>query len=683
MDLDGEMIVEQEPAPIRDEAPSSMTVELKGRFSINAAQPLLQLNSPTAPAFHCQMRSDPARPLFALLCDPDVPPRTDVMEALRSFNLPGMLKLADWGMVDWTPERRRRFAIIVERPGGARVYPDLTQPQQPLSEEELVTNLLTPLLSTLRELAGRMVSHRAIRPDNIFYTDASRRTMVLGECLSSPPGYDQPAVFEMVESAMAHPTGRGSGNQSNDLYSLGVTLLFLLLGRNPVADMDTERVLANKIEFGTYAALVGQQRLPLAMMEPLRGLLTDDPRERWTVTDLDMWLSGRRLSPKQPKLPQRASRPYVFQEVEYFNTRALAMVMANDFQEAVPHIRSKQLDAWLRRSLNDEPRAEAMQAAVSASNSASGRTGEDRLVARALIPLDPQAPVRYRGFGVMVDGIGPALAAAMNHREHRQIISEIIASRLPIHWVAAQGKPKAEDLRAVQLLERLPQIIDQQAIGFGVERCLYELNPSERCQSALFERDYVTDIGQVIGALESVARDQDRPDWPLDRHIVAFVAARARRLNDDVIRSLGNPDPETRGMATLRMLASVQDQTNAPPAPALAQWIAQLMAPVVNGYHHRKRREKMAERVRRVASDGMLTELLAVVDDESERTADRLGFNEAAAEYRAIDYSLKTFESETDKRREEGRLLGEQIAAAVAGVLVSLTTAIAVFASFA
>lgn len=658
---------------------SGPTVDLRGRYSIFTDQPLPHLNSPNAVAFACQMKTDMSRPLFALLGHPDLPPRVDAMEQMRGVTLAGLMKIVDWGMVDWTPEKRRRFVVVFDRPGGQRVMPSLDVAQAPLQEEEIVAGLLTPLLNPLKELGGRAVCHRAIRPDNLFYSDIGRRGMVLGECVSSPPAFDQPALFETIESAMSHPTGRGVGTQANDMYSLGVTILFLVLGRSPVGDLDSDRLLANKIEFGSYAALVGQQRVPLNLTEPLRGLLTDDPRERWTVMDLDMWLSGRRLSPKQPKLPPRSSRPFVFQEVEYFNTRALAFAFAKDHRAAITQVRGKALDAWLRRSLNDETRADALQNAVSstASHIASGRGGEDRLVARACISLDPSAPIRYRGFGVMIGGVGPALSAAMNNRERRQIVSEIIASRLPIHWVAAQGKPGPEDLRAVQILEKLPSIIDQAAIGFGVERCLYELNPGERCHSPLFERDFVTDISQVTSALEVVARRQDRPDSPLDRHIVAFIAARARRINDDVLRSLANPDFETRSLAMLRMLASIQDQTNSPPTPALAQWCAQILAPIVTSYHHRRRRDRIADRVARVASDGSLSDLLSVIDDDGERAADRLGFNEASAEYRQLDYELRSFEAEKIKREDDARTLGEQIAAAVGGVLVSLTTAVA------
>ncbi|MFY8105892.1 MAG: hypothetical protein ACOVKO_03180 [Elstera sp.] len=665
------------------EGRSDAVVELKQRFLVYSDQALPQLDSGDSFAFHAQLKADTARPFYALLPPADMPARTDMLEAMRNFNVPGLLKVAEWGKIYWPPEKRHRFAIVLERPGGVRVFPDLKVPQPPLQEEDLITGFLTPLLPAIREFGGRMLSHRAIRPNNIFYADAGRRSMVLGECVSSPPAFDQPAVFEPIESAMAHPTARGNGNNADDLYSLGITMLFLILGRNPVSDLDEERVLANKIEFGSYATLVGQARLPLSLMEPLRGLLTDDPRERWTLQDLDMWLAGRRQSPKQPKLPQRASRPFVFNEVEYFNTRSLANALAKDYINAVTVVRSKQLDAWLRRSLNDEPRAEAMQQAVSstANHISAGRGSEDRLVARACVPLDPAAPIRYRGFGLNVDGIGPALASAMQHRERRQLIAEVISSRLPIHWISAQAKPRPEDLRAVQLLDRLPTMIDNPSIGYGVERCLYELNPGEHCHSPIFDREYVADLSHIVPALERMARRSNRPESPLDRHIVAFIAARARRMNDDVIKGLQNPDTATRALAVLRLLASVQDQTNSGPAPALAQWLAGMLGGVVGSYHHRKRREKIGERVRRAAMDGQMSELLSVVDDEAERASDTRGFNEAASEYRAIEYQLKQFETEKPRRDDESRHFGEQLAAAIGGLLVSVVTAVTIFAT--
>lgn len=653
-------------------------VEPKGWYTVQFDRPIPSLDSPSAKAYLAAMRADPSRPMVAFVPDAGLPARVDVMEALRGYNLTGMLKVCDWGLAAVSPEGPRRFVVVLERPGGGRVMTGLDQPIQPMGEDEVVRGLLQPLLPTLKEFQARGATHRAIRPTNLFHADYGRRAMVLGEGVCAPPAYDQPALFETIESAMCDPSGRGNGTLANDLYALGVTLLFLLLGRNPVGDIDSDALLEHKIELGSYAALVGQYRLPLSIMEVLRGLLADDAKERWTVTDLDMWLSGRRLSPHQPKLPQRSSRPFMFQDREYFNARALSLAFARDYEAAVPVIRSKQLDSWLRRSLNDENRANALQAAVmSVASAIAGRNNEERMIARACVALDPCAPIRYQGFGVMIDGFGPALAAAMDRPDRRQLVSEMIAGRLAVHWVAAQTKPKAEDLRAVQTLERLPSMIEQTAIGYGVERCLYDLNPSEPCRSPILKNEFVTDIGGLLPALDRVVERGEQRDSVIDRHIAGFVAARSRKPIDGPLKALAAPEPRMKSLGALKLLAFVQEQANSPPVINLTRWLAQTLTPAASSFHRRERRDKLVAQLTAAGETGSVLAILKLLEDDSERRVDAAEFSRAVAEYRALGQDIDGFEASAEERHSDAMLLGQQISAAVAGVIVSIAAAIA------
>src|SRR5260221_4329841 len=103
-----------------DEEPTDLSVMLRGRCAIFPDQPLPQYSSKHAVAFHAQIRTDPMRPLVALLCEPDMPARVEFMESMRSYQLHGIVQSADWGMVDWPGETRRRFVIVCDRPGGNR-----------------------------------------------------------------------------------------------------------------------------------------------------------------------------------------------------------------------------------------------------------------------------------------------------------------------------------------------------------------------------------------------------------------------------------------------------------------------------------------------------------------------------------------------------------------------------------
>ena len=80
---------------------------------------------------------------------------------------------------------------------------------------------------------------------------------------------------------MAEPSARSRGGVADDLYSLGVCVIFLLLGRNPVHELSTAEIVERKINQGSYAVLTSGARIQMNMMELLRGLLSDDPRERW------------------------------------------------------------------------------------------------------------------------------------------------------------------------------------------------------------------------------------------------------------------------------------------------------------------------------------------------------------------------------------------------------------------
>jgi hypothetical protein len=129
----------------------------------------------------------------------------------------------------------------------------------------------------------------------------------------------------------------------------------------------------------------------------------------------------------------------------------------------------------------------------------------------------------------------------------------------------------------------------------------------------------------------------------------------------------------------LRLLAVLQEQAGSGPAPALCQWIASLIAPVGTHFHNRERRQRIVDRMKVASESGVLGELLAVADNSAERATDAKGFAEAVAEYRSIDDSVRNFDRDSRMANGEARLFGEQVAASIAGVLVTASAAISLF----
>src|SRR5690606_102708 len=228
---------------------------------------------------------------------------------------PHLLKLVEAGVVNWTPEGRQLFAFVFDMPPAKRLMAPGSHKALRIPEERIVAALIEPAVGVLAELRDADIVHGALSPDNIFMAGANgAEAAVLGECLTSAPGFRIHPSFETIERGMAQPSGRGPGSVKNDLYTLGICIAIALRGFNPLAGKSVDQIIEDKIEHGTYACLVGSERLSAGITELLRGLMHDDESGRWTLDDVLRWMEGRRLSAKQPYVMPTAARPFAFRE---------------------------------------------------------------------------------------------------------------------------------------------------------------------------------------------------------------------------------------------------------------------------------------------------------------------------------------------------------------------------------
>lgn len=654
---------------------------LRERFNLLADKPLPELNTPSAQAFVAEDRRDSARQLYTLVTRPTLPARMAAARSLRGVQAAGLQSLVEWGTVPWQPAGRYCFAAVYDRPVGGRVMVGLTDEFQRYDEVELIRKAVTPLVAAIRECNTRGVTHRAIRPTNLFYMTGERDGLAVGDCVTTPPGYDQPAIFEPIESAMCHPAGRGAGRLAEDMYALGVTLVILLLGRNPVAQIEDDAVLAYKITIGSYATLVGDERLPVPLIEMLRGLLCDDAEERWDLDALSLWLDGRRLNPLQPRVEKRANRPFAFNDREYLNCRELAIAFAQDWEAGMPAVVDGRLELWLRRSVEDKDRAQNVATAVREATTSMGdrRVLMDVMMARVCIALDPAAPIRYKGFSAMPEGFGPALALLYSEQGDVRLFAEILMRGIPSQWLAARDSYTIENAGLDARFGDLRDHLQQTGLGGGIERCLYDLNDGLPCLSPLVADDYVWEIKGLLAALDAAAaRRGDHKAWPIDRHIAAFVACRAGNDISRLVPTLNGATPERTALAMLNVLARMQWRLGPEEVHGLASWMGGLMGPVIAGYHSRDRRRVMEREIPRLVRKGSLTDLARLLDDPDERQKDGEEFTWAQREYAAAMQEVSEMERADDRRDEIAARIGRQAAAMISVVVALLTMSLLV-----
>ena len=269
------------------------SVRLDGRYLIRPANRLPDLDSPGAQACVTEDRENQERSLYALICPSRRPVRASMIAGLTRKPCPNVTLPKAHGVVKLPAGPEGRFVIVFERPGGGPLSDHVRIAGEALTRQELAGNVLPPIIEALQALDEFALTHRAVRPDNLFYTGSDRTSVILGECCSAPPGYHQSAAYEPLESAAALPEARGEGSVAADFYALGVTILALVTGGEPGAGKGEVALTAAKLAHGSYAALAGGQRFDPAITALLVGLLGDQPERRWKFSQLRRWCEGQ------------------------------------------------------------------------------------------------------------------------------------------------------------------------------------------------------------------------------------------------------------------------------------------------------------------------------------------------------------------------------------------------------
>ncbi|MGD9639379.1 MAG: hypothetical protein AB7U85_10065 [Alphaproteobacteria bacterium] len=634
---------------------------IKNRYKLLSDKRIPDFDTPSAKAFEvADLKNSSGHPLFALVCNPKVLPRYSLIRSIRNFNQKGLIPYIEHDTVFFPPEDRNLFVVVYEKPLGGKVMPDTNSEISPINELDFINNLAKPLVSALYELDLKGESHRAIRPNNLFYMDKDKKEIVLGDCITASPGYDQPAFCEPIESIMCHPEGRGPGKYNEDLYAFGVTVFTLISGRNKLSRLSDSQILDLKIERGSYSAIVGDTKVSLGMIEFLKGVLADNIEQRWTIKDVELWVNGRRLSPIQSKADKRASAPFSFDNKDYYTARLLAIALLKNHEGAIEIIKNGKLEVWLKRCLQENKKADQIKEIVEEISARENniKSQNDIILAKVCMLLDPKAPIRYKTVSTTVEGFGFYLFKALAVGENIKPLVEIIQRNIVQDWYAVQEKYVYASKFA-----SLRNYIDREDLGFGIERCLYELCEYAPCLSKIIDHSYILDVGSIVEELDKVAKKQDYKSWPIDRHIIAFVSAHCGNKVESYLISLNSSNPSEVAVGLLGMISFLQWHFHRDPLYNLTSWVGSLMAPVIKRYHSRVRRKIMEKEIHKLVRKGLVYDLFSFLDNNEEITDDAKSFARAKQEYAAAEKEIYNIENRKKEREEDAITFGHQVAA--------------------
>ena len=656
-------------------APASYgPVVLRERYLIDPGKPIVELDTPSAKAYVVEDGRDLSSQLYGLVCTPGLPVRLNDIKALKIGHIDNILPIIDWDSIYWPALGQKTVVVVFVRPLGGRVTDKLAQKEIKINEYDMPQRVIAPLADALEKLSNMDQAYRAIRPDNLLFLDERMEEIVLGPHVTAPAGYDQPVLLEPLDRAMAQSAGRGIGDARDDIYALGVTILLLLLGYNPVAKMKDDELLKARLEHGSYMTICGSARIPMQLIEPLRGMLADDASERWDFNEISNWLTGQKINHLKKRLPDRSETYFKFRSMKHYSAQSLAWHFAKHPNDAVMAINTEEFQIWMTRGLDEPEKAEAIYSAVHAVkfNADSYQGTDDYLVAQATAIMDPHGPIRYKGLAFMPDGYGAMLASEWIRNSNQQPAGEVLSHDICALWYDAQPKMTKELLDSQMVINQLRSVLAIRDPGYGLERVLYEGNPGISCQSPYVAKDGVVLIEHLLPALDNAANSVDTSVQPVDGHVAAFVAA---RFDEDIqphLKAMASGKADTSILGTLSLLAFMQSTLRTPDVLGLSSWIGGLLGPAINAYHNRQTREELERDIPRLVRKGSLPELVNLINDPAKRQEDKEGFTACCAEWLDAEVEIRDIEDAGEERLNKAEQSGQQ-AAAMISIFIALT----------
>ena len=576
------------------------------------------------------------------------------------------------------PSGDNGYFVICPAPPG----PSLQTSLRPWSESDLIEQIVKPAAQVLADLQSRGVTHRAIRAANLFQT-ARGTPVVLGAAWSSPPASQQPSWLEPPYSATCLPAGRGDGTIADDVYALGALLLMLSLGANPVEGIPDEVLLCRKLDEGSYAALVGQHRLPGGIAELIRGMLADEPEHRPSPTLLASPAAARarRIAARPIR---RAQRAIEIGSQSATTARTLAHALQRAPKEGVAAIRSGAVDNWLRRGLGDATLAVALDDAVrswEAQGGAADNRADPMLIVHSVSALNPLAPLVWRSLAVWPDGLGAAVdQAAHRSPEHARFLAEIATAHIAEAWAKRRNLGRDALANPLEVRDNRTLLAGDRSDGVPL-RYLYASNPLSPCESPLVARYWATRLVDLLLALESATSTRLPDGQPLiDKHIAACIFARRdERLQADIGRLAGDV-PYNDAFKHLELVATLQAKLYANPLPHLCSWAVDAMQTRIQTFRSRSRRTRIAASLAALASAGQLAPIASLLSDEHDHASDEDGCKDASNRMYEIEQALGELNSAQTLQADQARRIGLDVAGGLSAIACLLAIAFAVFA---
>lgn len=273
---------------------------------------------------------------------------SDLAEKLMSLKHSNVMNILDVG------EYKKHSYEVNEWYEGGSLDAEL-----PLKEEK-ANKIFEQINNGLKAIHDAGIIHRDIKAENIFFKDASKNEIVIGD-------FGIATLYDQKDDVNEHLTKIDSGTDGYkapesfngvispaiDYYSLGITVWNILTGKTPFIEESGEIFSSGKIRYETIEDKVkdylldNAQNLSEKSRKLISGLLIYLHDKRWGYENVKDFLSGKdvKIIEERRELPA-----FLFGNKELFTLKSIAEELLKDKKQGIEIIKGSQLTRYLDKN---------------------------------------------------------------------------------------------------------------------------------------------------------------------------------------------------------------------------------------------------------------------------------------------------------------------------------------------
>lgn len=275
-----------------------------------------------------------------------------LMRIIQNFNMEMIVRVDDYGKT-YMDGKSRDYELMEYFSGGTLSDYDLD------GDFNQFRRIALQAAAALALCHNSNIIHKDIKPGNFFFRDKNHKEIVLGDFgISSildsdekvhrttqarTPVYAAPEMYNDVIDGEVEIT------PAVDFYSLGITLMTLWLGENPLSQ--NERVMMRKKNEGRLPRI---NELPDRVKMIVQGLTSVNPQTRWGYDEVERWFLGEnvKVDMSSPILKYRSFIVDPERNLVADNVHELIPLLLDNERLAINYLYNGRIAGWLEQCGN-------------------------------------------------------------------------------------------------------------------------------------------------------------------------------------------------------------------------------------------------------------------------------------------------------------------------------------------